>query len=174
MRLRKSKRLAQSHSASMQQMRMGAQIHLPVCLQQKTSVLFLCGCVQSLQWCLTLWDPMDCSLPDSSVHGILQARILELVAIAFSRGSSRPRDQTLVSCISCIAGRFFTPEPRRKPYQGSNLCLPCWEWGVLTTGPSGKSHEAFYSQEKPGNSAKKELICQKVSIQDLRQHFFFF
>ena len=44
-------------------------------------------------------DPMDCSLPDSSVHGILQARILEWVAISFSRGSSRPRDRIWVSCI---------------------------------------------------------------------------
>ena len=49
--------------------------------------------------------PMDCSLPGSSVHGIFQARILEWVAISFSRVSSRHRDQTLVSRI---AGRFFT------------------------------------------------------------------
>ena len=53
----------------------------------------------------TLCEPMDCSLPDSSVHGILQARILDCVAIPFSRGSSWPRDQTQVSCI---VGRFFT------------------------------------------------------------------
>ena len=52
----------------------------------------------------------DCSLPGSSVHGISQARILEWVAISFSRGSSRPRDQTHVSCISCITGSFFTSE----------------------------------------------------------------
>ena len=57
------------------------------------------------QSCLTLCDPMDCSPPGSSVHGILQARILEWVAIPFSRGSSQPRDGTQVSCI---AGRFFT------------------------------------------------------------------
>ena len=55
--------------------------------------------------CLTLCDPMDCSLPGSSVQEILQARILEWVAISFSRGLSQPRDQTLVFCI---AGRFFT------------------------------------------------------------------
>ena len=54
---------------------------------------------------------MDCSPPDSSVHGILQARILEWVAIPFSRGSSQPRDQTWVSCI---AGRFFTNWATRK------------------------------------------------------------
>ena len=81
------------------------------------------------QLCLTLSDPMDCSLPGSSVHGIFQARVLEWDAIAFfdtmdytlpgipqdrilewvafpvSRGSSQPRDRTQVTCI---AGRFFT------------------------------------------------------------------
>ena len=56
------------------------------------------------QSCLTLCDLMDCSSPGSSVHGILQARILEWVAISFSRGSSQPRDWTQVSCI---AGRCF-------------------------------------------------------------------
>ena len=50
-------------------------------------------------------DPMDCSLPGCSVHGILQARILEWVAISFSRGSSSPRNRTQVSCT---AGRVFT------------------------------------------------------------------
>ena len=53
----------------------------------------------------TLCNPMDCRPPGSSVHGILQARILEWVAIPFSRGSFQPRDQTWVSCT---AGRFFT------------------------------------------------------------------
>ena len=57
------------------------------------------------QLCPTLCDPMDCSPPGSSVHGILQARILEWVAIPFSRGSSQPRDWTQPSLI---AGRFFT------------------------------------------------------------------
>ena len=57
------------------------------------------------QSCPTLCDPMDCSLPRSSVHGIFQARVLEWVAIAFSRGSSQPKDRTQVSCI---VGRRFT------------------------------------------------------------------
>ena len=56
------------------------------------------------QSCLTLCDPVDCSPPGSSVHGILQARILEWVVISFSRGSSRPRDRTRVSRIG---GRHF-------------------------------------------------------------------
>ena len=51
------------------------------------------------QSCLTLCDPMDCSLPGSSVHGIFQARILEWVVISCSRGSSWPRNQTCISCI---------------------------------------------------------------------------
>ena len=54
--------------------------------------------------CPTLCDPMDCSLPDSSVHGILQARILDWVAISSSRGSSRSRNRTQVHCI---AGRLY-------------------------------------------------------------------
>ena len=57
------------------------------------------------QSCLTLWDPMDCSLPGSSIHGISQARILEWVAISFSRRSSQPGNWTWVSCI---VGRGFT------------------------------------------------------------------
>ena len=52
------------------------------------------------QSCPTLCDPMDCSPPGSSVHEIFQARILEWVAISFSRGSSQPRDRTRVSCTA--------------------------------------------------------------------------
>ena len=66
--------------------------------------VYVCSVTQS---CLTLCNPMDCSPPGSSVHGILQARILEWVAIPFSRGSSWHRDRI---CVSCIAGGFFLPE----------------------------------------------------------------
>ena len=62
----------------------------------------LCEVAQS---CPTLCNPIDCSLPGSSVHGIFQARVLEWVAISFSRGSSQPRDRTQVSYI---VGRRFT------------------------------------------------------------------
>ena len=65
------------------------------------TLIFLMFGVQS---CLTLCHPVDCSPPGSSVHGILQAIILECIAVPFSRGSSRPRDQTQVPCI---AGGFF-------------------------------------------------------------------
>ena len=80
-------------------------LHLPfelknlfTCLWEKLKVLVS----QSL---LALWDPVDCSPPGSSVHGILQTRMPEWAAIPFSRGSSLPRGWIP---LSCIAGRFFT------------------------------------------------------------------
>ena len=58
---------------------------------------------------------MDCSLPGSSIHGTLQARILEYVAVPSSKGSFQSRDQTPIPCGSCIAGVFFIPEPPGEP-----------------------------------------------------------
>ena len=87
--------------------------------ERKEIVLTICTLACSVtQLCLTLWNPMDCSLPGSSVHGISQARILEWVAISSSRGSSQPRDRTRVSCL---AGRFLTTEPPGKPRWDSHL-----------------------------------------------------
>ena len=60
------------------------------------------------QLCPILCEPLDCSPPDFSVYGIFQARILEWVAISFSWGSSQPRGQTFVFCVSHIADGFFT------------------------------------------------------------------
>ena len=70
----------------------------------------VCACMhaKSLQSCLTLCHPMDCSLPDPSVHGILQARILEWVAMPSSTGSSWPRDQTCISYVSCIGSQVLS------------------------------------------------------------------
>ena len=70
-----------------------------------------CMCAKSPQSCSTLRDTMDCSPPDSSVHGILQARILKWVPMPSSRRSSQPRGRTQ---LSCFAGRFFTAEPPGK------------------------------------------------------------
>ena len=70
------------------------------------SSLIRCGQTDNVSHsAMSVCDPMGCSSWGSSVHGILQARILEWVAIAFSRGSSQPRDWTQVSCIT---SRFFT------------------------------------------------------------------
>ena len=68
---------------------------------------------------------MDCCPPGSIVHGNLQARILEWVAIFSSRGSSRPRDWTFVSCGSCIAGRFFTSHWGSPLFLIGNARLEC-------------------------------------------------
>ena len=76
-----------------------------------------CVDTKSLQLYLTLYDPTDCSLPGASVHGISQARILVWVAISFSRGPSRPRDQTRISYISSI-GRWVL-------YHQRHLGSPC-------------------------------------------------
>ena len=76
--------------------------------------VYLNECV-SAQSCPTLCNPPDCSPPGSSVHRILQARILEWVAIYFPRGSSQRRDRTCITSIFCIGGRFFTTEPPEKP-----------------------------------------------------------
>ena len=78
-----------------------------LCSVLKLRVLWFIWKVKMLvtQLCLTLCKPMDCSLSGSSIHGILQARILDWVAISFSRVSSQPRNRTQ---FSCTAGRFFT------------------------------------------------------------------
>ena len=71
-------------------------------------MLCACICVESLQLCQTLYEALGSTLPGSSVHGTLQARILEWVAMTSSRGSSWPRDQTHISISPALAGRFFT------------------------------------------------------------------
>ena len=130
-----------------------------------------------LQSSLTLWDPMDCDPPGSSVHGILQARILEWVAIPFFRGSSHPRDRAQVSCT---AGGFFTTEPPGKPCFCSVLFLwpqgmwdlssqpgieptpPALEGEVLAIGLPGKSLEFSYSPS----------LCPDVAAEVTRAHSF--
>ena len=78
------------------------------------TILRMCWVTQSYQ---ALCDPMHYSLPDSSVHGLSQARILEWVAISSLRGPSQPRDRTRFSWVSCVASGFFNTEP-----SGEVLC----------------------------------------------------
>ena len=85
---------------------------------QRSLILSLCAYMLSCVW--HFWDPIDCSPPGSSVHGIFQARILKWVAISYCRGSSQPRDQIQVSCVSCIAGE-------------SSLTLICKLWVTGST-----------------------------------------
>ena len=82
---------------------MTPQVHYYIATFGRCVCVCVCVCVCSVaRSCLTLCNPLDCSPLGSSVHGISPARILEWVAISYSRGSSWPRDQTCVSCISCI------------------------------------------------------------------------
>ena len=77
------------------------------------------------QLCPILCDPMDCNPPGSFVCGILQTRVLEWVAIPFSRGSFKPMDQTQVSCT---AGRFFTTCEAKMNFSSRRI------W-ILNSGP---------------------------------------
>ena len=86
---------------------------LPLLFVQLTYKIYVL-CAQPLQSCPTLCNPIDCSPPDFSVHGVLQAKILEWVAMPSSRGSSQLRDWTCISCGYCAAGGFFTAEPPAK------------------------------------------------------------
>jgi len=81
------------------------------CVVYKNIKSLCCMCVLVAQLCAT--NPIDYSLPGFSLHGILQAKILEWVAMPFPRGSSWPRDRTWVSCI---AGRFFTVRATREAH----------------------------------------------------------
>ena len=97
-----------SMGLSQQKYWIGLSFIPPVCFHHKVKV-------KVAQSCPTLCDPMD-----YTIHGILQARILEWVAFPFSRGSSKPRDQTHVSCT---AGRFFTTEPPKRKKVKSLSCV---------------------------------------------------
>ena len=87
-------------------------------------------CMLVAQSCLTFCDPMDCSPPDLSVHGLLQARILEWVVIPFSTGSSQPRDQTWVSRIG--SGSFTIWATKEAPIKwNSNKDVEHQGWEKL-------------------------------------------
>ena len=88
---------------------------------------------------------MDCSPLGSSVHGVLQAKILEWVAISSSRGSSGRRDRTCVSCISCIGRQMFLQrEPPRKSQIKPNRSLKCCSSHVKKV-KTGKINFTIYS-----------------------------
>ena len=83
-----------------------------------------CCCCSVTKSCPTLCEPMDHSLPGSSVHGTSQKRILEWVAISFSRGSSQPRDGTLVSCVGRrILYHWVIWEAHNWIHWGEYVCL---------------------------------------------------
>ena len=98
----------------------------------KIEVHIVCVHVYSfVQSCLILCDPMDCSLPGSSVHGLLQARIWKWVAISSSRVSSQASDWTLVSCVSCIGRLILYPRATWEAHvQWQSLINPIEAWAI--------------------------------------------
>ena len=128
------------------------------CLQSprhSTETLGACGGQRKLvtQSCLTLCDPMDCSLPGSSVYGILQARVLEWVAISFSSGSSQSRNWTQ---ISCIAGRFFTIWATREAWFDRNASFNPIKFNYVRPIHSVRGF--------PGRSAGRESACSVENL----------
>ena len=85
---------------------LGSEILVIFILTNMPSCLHVCS---TTQLCPTLYDPMDCSPPSSSIHGIIQARILELVVISFFSVSSQPTDRIHGSCGACIGRQILLP-----------------------------------------------------------------
>ena len=113
-----------------------------------------------------LWDPVECSLPGSSAHGILQARILEWVAISFSRGSSQPRDWTWVSHI---AGRRFNLWATKEAYYlliVINIISPPTPHSPTPSKSSQTWQPGFRKQELLGHLYS--MICVTINFSSLR------
>ena len=122
------------------------------------------------QSCLTLCDPK--SLPGSSVQGVFQARILEWVAISYSRGSSQPRDGTHVSVSPALTGRFFTTVPPGKPPMGSimgrDLIFSVWKIGFLSSLVTSKLCDLGQTTSL-SRSLLSPLKDQRVYLKFLKQ-----
>ena len=125
----------------------------------------VCACVLNHFSRVWLCHPMDYSPPGSSVHGTLQTRILEWVAMPSSRRSFWPRDSTCSSCSSCVAGRFLPPSQ-----QGSLLCS-C-RFGVSMGGGEFRIHLHCCLKLELFVSRKMEETPNK-NIQKSRLFFFF-
>ena len=119
------------------------------------------------QSCLTLWDLMDCSLSGSSVYGIFQARVLEWVAISFSRGSSWPRDW---NWVSHIAGRCFTISATREAWtpsgegNGNPLQYSCLENSMDREAWRATVHGVTKSQTRPSYFTHSLTFCHKGGV----------
>ena len=125
-------------------------------MNQHISVLALVA-----QSCPTVWDPMDCSPPGSSVHGIIQARILEWVAIPFSRRSSQPRSQTqhwrhsLYHLSHQGSPHIFTVWSFIKKF--INLCFNMTKCSDHQTGSSITLKTSYKQKPNPGGRIQVEM-----------------
>ena len=126
-------------------------------------------CAKSLQPSLTHWEPMDCSLSVSTVHGILQARILEWVAVP---SSSLPRDWIHISYISVLAGRSFVlpPAPPGKPCFLMVLCMvpdgsPKVDNGSIAAPIQDGSKRQCWWQIFPVGRASSSTTCYSFCLE---------
>ena len=126
--------------------------------------MWMCVCVCSVaQSCPILCDAMDCSPPGFSVHGIFQTRILEWVAISFSRGSFWPGDQTCVSYISCIGRQILhhwaTWEASLIYLRSSCKSSSCCPFHILFALVGSSLHQSLYfltrAKRNSGNTHEK-------------------
>ena len=131
-----------------------------------------CVCAQSH---LTFHDPIDCSLPGSSVHGIFQAKILEWVAITCLKESSQPRDWAeSPACESCICRRFLylCAMPPWKPQIW--LCCCCWVTSVVSDSvwpyrrQSTRLPFLGFSRQEYGVGCHFLLQCMKVKSEKVK------
>ena len=107
--------------------------------------VYVCVYTQS---CQILCDPIDCSPPGSSVHGIFQVRILDWVAISYSRGSSQPRDQTHISCVSCIGRQILYYPP---PGKLTGLLASSMEASLTCSGSTSQVGEGRAARHWPSS-----------------------
>ena len=111
-----------------------------------------------------LCNPMDRSPPDFSIHGILQARIPEWIAMPSSRGPSQPREQTLVSYISCI-GRWV--------YHSCHLESPIWHWCSVKLCLTGEEHGLEHGTSPTCTNTKAQMWASDHFLV-VRDRFFSF
>ena len=117
------------------------------------------ACCVVAELCSTLCDSMDCSPPGSSVHGILQTRILEWAAISSCKGSSRPRDWTCISCIGrWILYHWATREAQCILCYGISQTLTTHSSVRWASGPADPSYSILTFHEKP-SSLRRLFKC---------------
>ena len=120
--------------------------------------VYVCVCTQS---CQIVCDPMDCSPPGSSVHGIFQVRILDWVAISYSRGSSQPRDQTHISCVSCIGRRILYYPP---PGKLTGLLASSMEASLTCSGSTSQVGEGRAAGHWPSSPTTLSSAGQLLTV----------
>ena len=128
-------------------------------------------CILVTQSCPIFCDPMDCSLIGSSIHGILQAKILEWVVMSFFRWSSWPRNWIR---FSCTAGRFFTVsatrEACRRKEREFHSSRPCWEYRIGNidslrwTMSDSWFPKKIYVPDQGQGLITQELFCSRILL----------